>query len=383
MKYTHASRGRSSRSRAAGLGVVLTSSLIATFSLPSTPASAATASAAPFVIYGDELAKGWSDWSWGASVQLRAAGSDGRGHVVQWRADRPWAGLYLHSDRDVSTSAASTLQFAVKAEAPGTRLAVTAYGERNAIVGRRHLVPTAGETLAAGRWTTVRVPLSDLLAAGQKITGFAFQGSTGAPGQRFELDDLRLLEGDDPQPSVARAAEVRPGNAQPNATRGRATDPARFFGHEGFRPYYAKIDGNFTGTTEEILSWAAAKWGMDRLGYPDLAKAVAVHETWWRQEFRGRANELGILQVNPSAWPDAGPAAWSTAYSADYGMAVIRHHYDGASWLGEATRGNLRNSVAAWECGCGWSGGNWYANRVFDSHGSKVWQRPGVAPDWF
>ena len=185
------------------------------------------------------------------------------------------------------------------------------------------------------------------------------------------------------QPYVASAPEIRPGNAGPNSARGRATNPNVFFGYHGFRPYYEKVNGNYTGTTEEILTWAAAKWGFADMGLPDLAKAVAVVESWWRQETVGRVGEKGILQVNPSAWPDSDPASWSTAYAADYGMAVIRHHYDGASWLGDATRGSIRNAVSAWECGCGYNGGGWYPTRVFGYYDSKPWQRPGVPPEWF
>src|SRR5205085_9034755 len=40
-----------------------------------------------------------------------------------------------------------------------------------------------------------------------------------------------------------------------------------------------RITGQFSGTTDEILQWAAAKWGL-----PDnLVRAVAVVESHWRQ----------------------------------------------------------------------------------------------------
>lgn len=337
------------------------------------------------VVYGDALAAGWTDWSWGGSRDLQAPGDHSRGRVISWRTDRPWAGLYLHSDARVPATPGGTVQVSVKPLDAGVRLGLTLFGNDLRPLGRQHALQPTGAALPAGVWTTVRVAVEELgVVAGKDITGLAVQDVTGSSGRRVEVDDISILQPDRAgQPAAApSAAEIRPGNAKPNATRGRPTDPSRFYGHEGFRPYYSKIDGNFTGTTEEILAWAAAKWGMDSLGYPDLAKAVAVHESWWRQETVGRHGERGILQVHP-VWPDQGPAAWSTAYAADYGMAVIRHHYDGASWLGAATRGNLRNAVSAWECGCGWNGQNWYANLVFQSHETKVWRRPGVAPEWF
>ncbi len=45
----------------------------------------------------------------------------------------------------------------------------------------------------------------------------------------------------------------------------------------------ARIDGGFTGTTQEILRWAACKWGIDE----DLVYAQAAVESWWRQTTQG------------------------------------------------------------------------------------------------
>jgi hypothetical protein len=176
---------------------------------------------------------------------------------------------------------------------------------------------------------------------------------------------------------VPAYAEIRPGNTPYNRTAGRPTDPGQFFGPESWRPYYAGISGGCTGTTEQILEWAARKWGFEA----DLAKAMAVAESTWRQWAVGPHGEYGILQVNPRAWPDWGPAQWSTAYSADYAMAVVRSHYDGNSWLGGQTRGRLRDAVAAWECGCAYNGGGEYANVVFWYYDTKPWRNGGFGPE--
>lgn len=381
------------RARLRALGAV---SALATTTMVTFGASPAAADGASYEIYADSLAAGWKDWSWGGSRDLQAAGDGSHGRVIRWRTDRPWGGLYLHADASRQASADATVKISVKPLDAGARLNLILFGEDLRPVGKPHPLQAGGAALPAGVWTTIGARVGDLGTDGQRITGVAIQDATGTSGKRVEVDDVRIV-GPTPaaqpvsQPAASPASqpaagtdapEIRPGNATPNATRGRPTDPSRFHGHEGFRPYYSKVNGNFTGTTEEILAWAAAKWGMGNLGYPDLAKAVAVHESWWRQETVGRHGERGLVQVHP-VWPDSEPAAWSTAFAADYGMAVIRHHYDGASWLGEATRGNIRNAVSAWECGCGWNGQNWYAKLVFDSHESKVWRRPGVAPEWF
>ena len=65
-----------------------------------------------------------------------------------------------------------------------------------------------------------------------------------------------------------------------------------------------RINGDFTGTTGEILRWAACKWGIDQ----DIVFAQAAVESWWRQDHAGRLGEqraarpatvLGRRQARP------------------------------------------------------------------------------------
>ncbi len=236
-----------------------------------------------------------------------------------------------------------------QAEANGERMGW--YGNR--IIPRAVLMIALALALVPGTFAPVRTTLSTVAAAAVDCS------------------------------AIPAYPEIRPNdNATANQTPGRPTDPNAFYGEPNWQPYYAQINGACTGTTEQILEWAAKKWGFDDLGYPDLAKAIGVVESWWRQPTIGIHGEVGILQVNP-VWPDYGPAQWSTAYAADYAMAVIRSHYDGNSFLGGQTAGDLQGAVAAWECGCAYNGGGWYATRVFDYYNSKPWQHPGVPPDWF
>src|SRR4051794_23397044 len=53
------------------------------------------------------------------------------------------------------------------------------------------------------------------------------------------------------------APEVRPMNSTYNAAKGSgppASPPA---------PLYRRVTGDFAGTTDEIIQWAACKWGID------------------------------------------------------------------------------------------------------------------------
>lgn len=44
-----------------------------------------------------------------------------------------------------------------------------------------------------------------------------------------------------------------------------------------------RVTGNFTGTTDEILQWAACKWGNDE----DIVRAQAARESWWQMTAKG------------------------------------------------------------------------------------------------
>ncbi len=343
------------------------------------------------VLYDEGLTAGWANWSWDSTVDVNGTPAYNSARAIQWRIDAAWGGLYLHTDQAVPAAGDTTLHFALRPSQDNARLAVVLFGPTNQILGSPRRLSEVGGDPAANTWTVYDIPLGSLGAAGQQITGVALQDFSGAPQALIAVDDVKLVGTAAPAGggstgtacgNIPAYPEIRPGNTVANQTMGRPADPAAFAGWAGFRPYYAQIDGACTGTTEQILEWAARKWGFDQLGYPDLAKAVAVVETWWAQSWVGANGEVGILQVRP-VWPDWQEAQRSTAFAADYAMAVIRMHYDGASWLGDGTKGNLRNAVAAWECGCGGNGGGDYASRVFAYNDAKPWQRPGQPPDWF
>jgi hypothetical protein len=96
-----------------------------------------------------------------------------------------------------------------------------------------------------------------------------------------------VLPGDDDCAALVQRSswEVRPENAEENATiPGYAAVQAAFAAAErtGFDDRWntwllQRVDGNFTGTTDEIIQWAACKWGL-----PDeVIRGVAVRESTW------------------------------------------------------------------------------------------------------
>ncbi len=81
-----------------------------------------------------------------------------------------------------------------------------------------------------------------------------------------------------------------------------------------------RITGNFTGTTDEILQWAACKWGID----VNIIRAEAVTESQWHQ------SQLGDYTTNKSLCP---PGMWngSSCYQS-YGILQIKYTYFQSEW---------------------------------------------------
>jgi hypothetical protein len=138
-----------------------------------------------------------------------------------------------------------------------------------------------------------------------------------------------------------------------------------------------RITGHFTGTTDEIVQWAAAKWGL-----PDnLLRAIAYMESDWRQDNHGdyvrdRAGCLpgyrhppcpvtfGIAGTKSTSWPGLYP--WnrdSTAAAVDVLGGWLRGCYEGwVWWLGEhqnRSRG-VYHAGDLWGCVGAWYSGNWH-----------------------
>ncbi|MGH9135270.1 MAG: hypothetical protein ACRDZZ_15130, partial [Ilumatobacteraceae bacterium] len=149
---------------------------------------------------------------------------------------------------------------------------------------------------------------------------------------------------------VRAAPENRPDNADENATRG--TQP---------NGRYPRVTGNFTGTTDEILQWAACKWGIDE----DIVRAQIVKESFWHMSANGDNGEsfgLGQVRVgyHDEAFVDQN-AVRSSAYNVDYTYAVWRDCFEGTmTWLNDVERGRQYTGGDAWGCTGVWFSGRWY-----------------------
>ena len=159
-----------------------------------------------------------------------------------------------------------------------------------------------------------------------------------------------------------------------------------------------RITGNFTGTTDEIMQWAACKWGWS----DNVVRAQAEIESHWYQSTRGdyepRSNghcvydstadpcptSFGIIQVRWYFHPEVSNSAasnssypgirTSTAFNLDLELAEMRGCYDGQSTYLGNTRGDLWGCLGVWFSGAWHSGGG-------DNYAAKV-QQALAAKDW-
>jgi hypothetical protein len=213
-------------------------------------------------------------------------------------------------------------------------------------------------------------------------------------------------------PSDARAAamvhrstwEPRPGNTRYNHTIPghlriqRETAASRAYDPRWNTYILRRITGHFTGTTDEIFQWAAAKWGL-----PDnLLRTIAYMESNWRQANEGdfvhdRAEcppgylslpcpvTFGIVGTKSTSWPGVFP--WSrnsTAAAVDVLGGFLRGCYNGWVWWlqqhGNRSRGTY-HAGDIWGCVGAWYSGNWYDGPVNGPSGesyivrAKYWYR--------
>src|SRR6202022_3556976 len=127
-------------------------------------------------------------------------------------------------------------------------------------------------------------------------------------------------------------------NAGANQVTGHSADPAA--ANQVIAP---RIDGQFTGTTHQVLRWAACKWGVDE----DLVAAQAAVESWWRQ------TTLGDLGTDPTRCPPGhGLGVDGTAGKCpeSYGVLQNRYPYERSTWpgIGSSTAMNADTAYGIW-----------------------------------
>jgi autotransporter family porin len=205
-----------------------------------------------------------------------------------------------------------------------------------------------------------------------------------------------LPSDDDCRARVRPTTEIRAGNEAFNQTVGHATAPEP--------PYFelaGRVTGNFTGTTDEILQWAACKWGIDE----DVVRAQIALESWWHQDAAGdyatdpsvcapghelgedgREGEcpesIGLGQVRTQYYRKyIDDSVASSAYNVDVVYGIWRACYEGdETWLATVEHGKEYAAGDLWGCIGRWYSGRWhteaaleYIGRVQEYLDQRVW----------
>ena len=181
---------------------------------------------------------------------------------------------------------------------------------------------------------------------------------------------------------IRNSKEARPDNTTANHTVG---DGNYTLGPWAIDPYWSaraanmqRVQGQFTGTTTEMFSWAACRWGIDE----DTLRAVAVQESYWHistvGDYCGVVGEgsYGLMQIKNATcngqlgWGGYPDSTQSSAFDVDFYGAYLRSCYDGDFYDGGSYlygRQTVTQIAAAhgwnyvlWGCVGSWFSGGWY-----------------------
>lgn len=183
------------------------------------------------------------------------------------------------------------------------------------------------------------------------------------------------------------STELQPANSTANHTVPTTSQLSSFHSNPTFigdlsAADYQRIDGNFKGTTDQIIRWAACKWGLDE----NAMRAEAWEETdapvhAWAQAQVGdwttvQANchagawngwngsgcwkSYGIFQVQPltwNVWPEVqSTTAFNVDFRSGYQRACMNGHVRG---LGTSYPGSSDTNERFWGCMGEWYSGAW------------------------
>ncbi len=228
-----------------------------------------------------------------------------------------------------------------------------------------------------------------------------FMGKPGLNVTHFSTlpPGTKLPSEEDCAASVKQKAENKRMNTIYNQTKGSQKLASNYFGWGDPKmnsEYGPRVTGNFTGTTDEILQWAACKWGIDE----DIVRAQAAKESWWQMTAKGDwttdsgvcppghglgvdgkpgecPESWGIMQVRyiyrPSAWPSS---TNSTAFNVDLAYAEWRACYEGYEWWLTTNKGDTWGCVGRWFSGAWhtyWA--DWYIAEVKGYLNDRVWEQ--------
>lgn len=226
--------------------------------------------------------------------------------------------------------------------------------------------PGTGNPAGAGSIAVAFEPVMLCLSRAAAITVPEISGTIGMPPPPLAAEPTSMLAPGSPLPSGAACAarvrrtpwEARTENLAANHTPGKRVTALSGGGPDANAQFAPRVDGDFTGTTDTIIRWAACKWGIDA----NIVRAMAFQESSWRQSSAGSKDTFGLLQLKAASHPQTYPEArTSTAFNLDYGLAWWRSCYEGfLNWIPDEARGD------AWGCVGLWLAGRWYTDDALE-----------------
>jgi alpha-L-arabinofuranosidase len=145
------------------------------------PASAATPA-----VYVDSLGTGWSNWSYGATVDFAAASPGRTGAAMGTQLTGQWGAMSLRADAPIAITSTTAVQFSVHGGAAGVALEFLAgndsYSTRSNFV-RVSAPPNV--------WTVVRITAAQMGALAQ-LSRVQVSAVGGAPTGAFSIDDISI-----------------------------------------------------------------------------------------------------------------------------------------------------------------------------------------------
>jgi hypothetical protein len=140
-------------------------------------------------IYVDALESGWSDWSWGSTLDFDNTDPVHAGSAsVAVTYDQAWAGVYLNTSTLIPGNSYQKLHFWIHGGTTGGhQMTVMLVDGDLTFVASSVNVPTA-----AGAWTEVNLQIS-ALGQPEAISGIVWQDTSGGAQPTFYLDDISLV----------------------------------------------------------------------------------------------------------------------------------------------------------------------------------------------
>lgn len=164
--------------------------------VPPTPTQTPTptvANVAPYIVYSDALAGGWSDQSWGASINYANTSPVYSGtRSIRYRILQAWAGLDIRNN-GFSTGPYTHLRFAARASTTGQKYSIFLKNQQNTgLTSPIPLTNLGGNPTTS--WKLYTIPLATLNGVNRSLGSIVIHDDKGSAQPNLFIDDIRFIK---------------------------------------------------------------------------------------------------------------------------------------------------------------------------------------------